>query len=173
MDWRIREEERSEWQKRAERLVQGLALFAALGAFAAVVFLTSGCKNPNTGSAIKVGDITSLPEISDAADNISAKVLLMMTGASIWTAKDSLVKVGYSNCYTNWYCGIVERRGTQNLTVEVEPLEVGEGIAADAAGGIAADAAIGKTQTRSAEGIADGAAIGKTTEKSAGGGGND
>ena len=138
MDWRIREEERGDWQKRAERLIQGLALFAALGAFAAVVALTSGCKNMNTGSSIKVGDITSLPEISDASDNITMKVLLMMTGASIWTAKDSLVKVGYSNCYTNWYCGLIERRGAQSLTVEVEPLSEAEGIAADAA--------IGKTQ---------------------------
>ena len=107
-----------------DRVGMGVALMLALSCALSLALLCSGCKNPNTGSAIKVGDITSLPEISDAADNITAKVLLMMTGASIWTAKDSLVKVGYTNCYTNWYCGLIERRGMQNLTVEVEPLSV-------------------------------------------------
>ena len=107
-----------------DRASLGIALMLALSCALSLVLLCSGCKNQNTGSAIKVGDITSLPEISDASDNITMKVLLMMTGASIWTAKDSLVKVGYVNCYTNWYCGIIERRGLQNLTVEVEPLSV-------------------------------------------------
>lgn len=107
-----------------DRASLGIALMLALSCALSLVLLCSGCKNTNTGSSIKVGDITSLPEISDASDNITMKVLLMMTGASIWTAKDSLVKVGYVNCYTNWYCGIIERRGMQNLTVEVEPLSV-------------------------------------------------
>ena len=107
-----------------DRASLGMVLMLALAGILSLVVLCSGCKNQNTGSAIKVGDITSLPEISDASDNITMKVLLMMTGASIWTAKDSLVKVGYVNCYTNWYCGIIERRGMQNLTVEVEPLSV-------------------------------------------------
>lgn len=105
-----------------DRASLGIALMLALSCALSLVLLCSGCKNTNTGSAIKVGDITSLPEISDASDNITMKILLMMTGASIWTAKDSLVKVGYVNCYTNWYCGLIERRGLQNLTVEVEPL---------------------------------------------------
>ncbi len=108
-----------------DRASLGCALLLALAAALALALICAGCKNPNTGSSIVVGDVTSLPEISDASDNISIKVLLMMTGAKVWTAKDSLVKVGYSNCYTNWYCGIIERRGAQNLTVEVEPLEVG------------------------------------------------
>lgn len=103
-----------------------LELLASLSLLAFIICGASGCKNQNTGSAIKVGDITSLPEISDASDNITIKVLLMMTGASIWTAKDSLVKVVYENSYTNNYCGIIERVGRQNLTVRVEPLDTGD-----------------------------------------------
>lgn len=95
-----------------------MALVALLGLLTGVF----GCKNTNTGSRIIVGDVTSLPKIADAADNISIEVLLMMTGASVWTAKDSLVKVIYSNTYTNEYCGIIERKGNQTLKVEVEPL---------------------------------------------------
>ncbi len=114
-----------------DRVSMGVALMLALSCALSLVLLCGGCKNPNTGSAIKVGDITSLPEISDAADNITIKVLLMMTGASVWTAKDSLVKVIYDNAYTNSYCGIVERVGRQNLTVRVEPLEVTEGVEQD------------------------------------------
>ena len=115
-----------------DRASLGMVLMLVLAGVLSLAILCSGCKNQNTGSAIKVGDITSLPEISDASDNITMKVLLMMTGASIWTAKDSLVKVGYVNCYTNWYCGIIERRGMQNLTVEVEPLSVESSTAATA-----------------------------------------
>ena len=89
----------------------------------ALTMLFSGCVSQNTGSSIAVGDITSLPEIQDAADSISIKVLLMMTGAKVWTAKDSLVTVNYTNTYTNNYCGIIERKGKQDLIVRVEPLE--------------------------------------------------
>lgn len=109
-----------------DRASLGMVLMLALAGILSLVVLCSGCKNQNTGSAIKVGDITSLPEISDASDNITIKVLLMMTGASIWTAKDSLVKVVYDNSYTNSYCGIIERVGRQNLTVRVEPLDTGD-----------------------------------------------
>lgn len=99
-------------------MMRVMALVALLGLLTGVF----GCKNTNTGSRIIVGDVTSLPKIADAADNISIEVLLMMTGASVWTAKDSLVKVTYSNTYTNEYCGIIERKGNQTLKVEVEPL---------------------------------------------------
>ena len=109
-----------------DRARVGMFLMLALVAALSLAILCSGCKNMNTGSSIKVGDITSLPEISDASDNITMKVLLMMTGASIWTAKDSLVKVVYDNSYTNSYCGIIERVGRQNLTVRVEPLDSGD-----------------------------------------------
>lgn len=107
-------------------------LIVLLGIISLTSLLT-GCVSQNTGSSIAVGDITSLPEVQDAADSISIKVLLMMTGARIWTAKDSLVTVSYANSYTNSYCGIIERQGKQDLTVRVEPLEssgdeVGEGI---------------------------------------------
>lgn len=109
-----------------ERFTRGafgiLALVFLLG-FLAITSLLAGCVSQNTGSSIAVGDITSLPEVQDAADSISVKILLMMTGAKVWTAKDSLVTVEYANAYTNNYCGLIERKGKQDLTVRVEPLE--------------------------------------------------
>lgn len=109
-----------------ERLTRGafgLLMLVFLLGFLALTSLLAGCVSQNTGSSIAVGDITSLPEIQDAADSISVKILLMMTGAKVWTAKDSLVTVSYANAYTNTYCGIIERKGKQDLTVRVEPLE--------------------------------------------------
>lgn len=88
----------------------------------AAVLCLAGCMNENTGVSAAVGDITTLPEISDSADNISVKVLYMMTGARVWTAKDSNVMVNYKNCYTNDYMGIFHTRGVQDLNVTVEPV---------------------------------------------------
>lgn len=107
-----------------ERVCVGATLLSALLTFLAVVALAAsvcGCYS-NTGSSTAVGDITALPEISDAADNINVKVYYSMTGARVWTAKDSLVKITYTNDYTNRYCGMIEMRGNQRLGVEIEPL---------------------------------------------------
>lgn len=104
--------------KQVTRSSFGLLLLCLL----TITSLLAGCVSQNTGSSIAVGDITSLPEIQDAADSISVKVLLMMTGAKVWTAKDSLVTVEYANTYTNNYLGIIERKGRQDLSVRVEPL---------------------------------------------------
>ena len=105
-----------------------------LTAIAVVALAASvcGCYS-NTGSSTAVGDITALPEISDSADNINVKVYYSMTGARVWTAKDSLVKITYQNDYTNTYCGVIETRGNQRLGVEIEPLsEAAPEAAADA-----------------------------------------
>ena len=112
-----------------ERVCVGATLLSALLTFLGVVLLAiavCGCYS-NTGSSTAVGDITALPEISDSADNINVKVYYSMTGARVWTAKDSLVKITYQNDYTNTYCGVIETRGNQRLGVEIEPLsEAGE-----------------------------------------------
>ena len=107
-----------------ERVCVGATLLSALLTALGVVALAAsvcGCYS-NTGSSTAVGDITALPEISDSADNINVKVYYSMTGARVWTAKDSLVKITYQNDYTNTYCGVIETRGNQRLGVEIEPL---------------------------------------------------
>ena len=107
-----------------ERVCVGATLLSALLTGLGVVALAAsvcGCYS-NTGSSTAVGDITALPEISDSADNINVKVYYSMTGARVWTAKDSLVKITYENDYTNTYCGVIETRGNQRLGVEIEPL---------------------------------------------------
>ena len=113
----------------SERVCVGATLLSALLTALGVVALAAsvcGCYS-NTGSSTAVGDITALPEISDSADNINVKVYYSMTGARVWTAKDSLVKITYQNDYTNTYCGVIETRGNQRLGVEIEPLsEAGE-----------------------------------------------
>ena len=120
-----------------ERVCVGATLLSALLTFLGVVALAAsvcGCYS-NTGSSTAVGDITALPEISDSADNINVKVYYSMTGARVWTAKDSLVKITYQNDYTNTYCGVIETRGNQRLGVEIEPLaEAAPEAAADAQG---------------------------------------
>jgi hypothetical protein len=125
MDWRIREEERSEWQKRAERLVQGLALFAALGAFAAVVALTSGCYSTDCGSKTIVGNHYSLPKLSSDATDFDFEIYQSTEGAVVYTRKDSLVKIDFFNAYTNHIFGVWDKVGEMKLAVEIEPLEVG------------------------------------------------
>ena len=134
-----------------ERVCVGATLLSALLTALGVVALAAsvcGCYS-NTGSSTAVGDITALPEISDSADNINVKVYYSMTGARVWTAKDSLVKITYQNDYTNTYCGVIETRGNQRLGVEIEPLaEAGEeAVATDeaAAQGLAAPAPSGAT----------------------------
>lgn len=96
-----------------------LALFAVIAASS----LFGGCVNPNTGVSAAAGDITTLPEISDASDNINIKVLYMMTGARVWTAKNAIVKMEYENAYTNRYFGIIETQDRQKMKVVVEPCE--------------------------------------------------
>ena len=99
----------------------------------ALAALLVGCRSENTGVSAAVGDITTLPEISDASDNVSVKVLYMMTGARVWTAKDSNVKDEYRNVYTNDYIGVFHTRGQQDLAVTVEPVAVESDAAESAA----------------------------------------
>ena len=140
-----------------ERVCAGVTSLFFLAAAFSLASLVSGCYS-NTGSSTAVGDITALPEISDSADNINVKVYYSMTGARVWTAKDSLVKITYQNDYTNSYCGVIETRGNQRLGVEIEPLADGatdaqaEGSApADAAEGSAAPAPSGASPETAAD----------------------
>ena len=82
------------------------------------------CGCVNTGSRVVVGEQYALPEVSDAADNFSAKIYEDITGASVWTRKDSEVHVVYRCAYTNSYCGVVHTQSDMSLDVTVTPLAV-------------------------------------------------
>ena len=106
-----------------ERAVAGLAIAVGAAVIWCCCVMCAGCANPNTGVSAAAGDITTLPEISDASDNISIKVLYMMTGARVWTAKNAIVKMEYENAYTNRYFGVIETHDRQRMKVVVEPCE--------------------------------------------------
>lgn len=84
-----------------------------------------GCVNPNTGTCTIIGEQMALPEITDSSDSIAVRIYESIKGARVWTAKDSVVAVEYSNAYTNTYFGIVETRDAMRLRVKVEPCETG------------------------------------------------
>lgn len=100
-----------------------LLLAAAAFVAAALALAVCGCRSESTGVSAAVGDITTLPEISDASDNVSVKILYKMTGARLWSAKDANVRLEYRNCYTNDYMGVFHTRGLQDFAVVVEPVE--------------------------------------------------
>ena len=81
-----------------------------------------GCKS--TGSSIIVGEHFTLPELSDAGDNLSFKVYDDTKGAKIWTRENSEVKVSYNCATTNDYIGVVTTRSAMSLKVTVSPLAV-------------------------------------------------
>ena len=85
----------------------------------------SGCKSfyENSGSRTVVGDVSAPVELSDSSDSVTCKLLYSLTGASVWTAKDSNVTIGYTNTYTNTYFGCVDKAGVQQLEVKIEPVE--------------------------------------------------
>ena len=118
--------------KRIAELSCGLAGFAVvLILAAAIAFLTGGCRN--TGTYAVVGDVASPVDISDGSDTVKVRALFALTGAKVWCARDSKVKMTYTNVYTNSYIGIVDTQGVQNFKVETEPLEVsGENAGTDA-----------------------------------------
>ena len=84
-----------------------------------------GCKSfyENSGSRTVVGDVSAPVELSDSSDAVTCKLLYSLTGASVWTAKDSNVTIGYANAYTNTYFGCVDKTGVQKLEVKIEPVE--------------------------------------------------
>lgn len=98
-------------------------LFAAL-----VAALCGGCRAfyENSGSEIEVGEITAPMNLSEPTSSCKLQLLFDLTGAKVWTAKDSLVKVTYRNTYTNEYFGIVQKVGVQDFDVKVEPLETAQ-----------------------------------------------
>lgn len=91
----------------------------ALFAVFALAAMFSGCKS--TGVYANVGDVSAPVEISDSSDTINIRALFSLTGAKVWSAKDSRVKIAYTNCYTNVYFGVIDRRGIQGFGVEVNP----------------------------------------------------
>jgi len=98
-----------------------------LGLCAFAVCALSGCKAfyENAGSHTRVGSLTAPVEVSEPSSSMNVRALYSMDGADVYTAKDSLVKITYRNSYTNNYFAIVKTSGEQNLSVEIEPLEVG------------------------------------------------
>lgn len=100
-------------------------LKAFAGSLAAIIVvctiaLLCGCKS--TGSRIVVGEQYILPEVSDAADNFSAKFYEDIKGASVWTCRDSEVRVDYFCAYTNTYLGVFHTQSEMRLGVTVTPL---------------------------------------------------
>lgn len=106
---------------------ENLGVAAVLAAFfvglLALVMLCGGCKNAGTYAI--VGEVDAPVDISDGSDTVNVRALFTLTGAKVWSAKDSRVKMTYANTYTNAYLyGMVEKRGKQDFEVEVEPLDV-------------------------------------------------
>ena len=94
----------------------------AIALLVAVAIALAGCRN--TGTYAVVGDVVSPVDISDGSDTVKVRALFALTGAKVWCARDSKVKMTYTNVYTNSYIGIVDTQGVQNFKVETEPLDV-------------------------------------------------
>lgn len=101
-------------------VAEGFAVLALVALALAFVILCGGCAN--TGSRVVVGEQCALPEVSDAADNFSARIYEDIKGASVWTRKDSEVRVAYRCAYTNSYFGILHTQSDMQLDVTVTPL---------------------------------------------------
>lgn len=97
----------------------------AIALLVAVAIALAGCRN--TGTYAVVGDVVSPVDISDGSDTVKVRALFALTGAKVWCARDSKVKMTYTNVYTNSYIGIVDTQGVQNFKVETEPLAVDGG----------------------------------------------
>lgn len=91
---------------------------------AALPLVIAGCRSGDTGSSTVVGERFAFPEFSNADGSVKVRVFENIKGASIWTAKDSLVRVRYENAYTNTYFGIATMRDGMKLDVTIEPLSV-------------------------------------------------
>ena len=81
--------------------------------------LCGGCKNAGTYAV--VGELDAPVDISDGSDTINVRALFSLTGAKVWSARNSRVEMTYTNSYTNAYFGIVEKRGVQRFGVKVLP----------------------------------------------------
>lgn len=107
------------------RVMKGLAiLFVMLAALCAMCILC-GCYSADCGSKTVVGNHYSLPKISSDATNFDFEIYESTEGAVVYTRRDSLVRIDFSNVYTNRIFGIWNKFGVMNLSVEIEPLEVG------------------------------------------------
>ena len=98
--------------------MKSTALAVCIAAFAALALV--GCRN--TGTYAVVGELDAPVDISDGSDTLNIRALFSLTGAKVWSARDTRVKMTYTNCYTNAYLfGMVEKRGRQDFGVEVNP----------------------------------------------------
>ena len=107
---------RKSWRQiAAEAAVVLAALLTALWLY--------GCRNAGTYAV--VGDIFSPVDLSDGSDTVTVRAGFSLTGAKVWSARDSKATMTYTNAYTNCYFGVVEKTGRQDFHVEVAPLAVG------------------------------------------------
>lgn len=98
--------------------MKSTAFAVCIAAFAAIALV--GCRN--TGTYAVVGELDAPVDISDGSDTLNIRALFSLTGAKVWSARDTRVKMTYTNCYTNCYLfGMVEKRGRQDFGVEVDP----------------------------------------------------
>lgn len=98
---------------------EGFAILAIVALAVAFVILCGGCRN--TGTYAVVGELDAPVDISDGSDTINVRALFSLTGAKVWSARNSRVEMTYTNSYTNAYFGIVEKRGVQRFGVKVLP----------------------------------------------------
>lgn len=104
-------------------LLQPLLFALLIGSFC------SGCKTfyENSGANIDVGDTTVPLKLKEPISQFDLEFLFTLTGARVWTAKDSNVKVNYRNTYTNNYLfGLVDKKGVQDFEVDVVPVSVND-----------------------------------------------
>lgn len=104
-----------------------LAIAIITGEIMALMASCSGCRAfyENSGADIDVGDTTVPLRLREPMSSLNLEFLFTLTGAKVWTAKDSDVKVSYRNTYTNNYLfGVVDKKGVQDFEVDVIPVSV-------------------------------------------------
>ena len=100
--------------------IKTMAAQAAAIAATLALALFAGCRN--TGTYAVVGELDAPVDISDGSDTLNIRALFSLTGAKVWSARDTRVKMTYTNCYTNAYLyGMVKKRGKQDFGVQVNP----------------------------------------------------
>ena len=99
---------------------------------AAILSIITGCKAfyENAGMNVRLGSVTAPIELSEPTSSINLRALYSMDGIDFYAAKNCTVHMDYRNSYTNTYFCIVDRIGTQEGHIIVDP--VGESSEANA-----------------------------------------
>lgn len=89
----------------------------------AVCLCATGCKSfyENAGVHVRTGSVMAPIELSEPTSSVNVRALYTMDGIDMYAAKNCVVKMSYTNVYTNTYLGIVNTHGKQSSHVEIEP----------------------------------------------------